>query len=564
MTLRIPGLAPIEGGLSALSALDDEALAGLLVAWLRELREVDLEALSALAALPIGEVAASPFGLRAVALGVEVGATSAHRERRALLPWSFGVTDPEHGLWDRGVLHVGKYQSFQAEAPQAVFDPAHVAKWGPHELLHRAVGFFFRADMSRFELYLGARLNELLPVALWYGHDQLARLDEDGFDRHRTPVQPRLTDARWLHEDDDALRRRVRRTLRWLRSGLRHVAEELAVIDRELATGRRLSSPRQLPDARLDAASDATAYVVGHWARLTDEATGAVLERVPHERSVRELRAAVEATHARLFFGDVELSADELEVRRRERTTWDWLLRAARVDPTATVALLSADRPLCEVDAWRVAIEEGLREGAGRVLADGCGGLALPQLAEGVGSVAPVVASILDEGALVDFAATPPRRGPLGERLEAFLRERGHWLADLVRLETILSAPPVSTGVPSLCEQGGDHVVRNDAFTLFEAPWDVVSVHAGEVAEPSAEGGAWLVGRAGDDVVVLEIDRAVRALWVALGERALPMEDALAVLGPEGLQQLVSLDVLGCRRLPREIGMESDFGSRTS
>lgn len=550
LTLRVPGIPRAAGGLSALAALDDDALTDRLVEWLLMLRECDFAALAALASLPVGEVMASPFGLRAVALGVEVGATSAHREHRALVPWPFGVADPDHGVWERGVLHVGKYQSFQAEAPFAIFDPAHVAKWGPHELLHRAVGFFFRADMSRFELYLGARLNELLPVALWYGHDQLARLDEDGFERRRTPRRVEAADARWVHEGPDVLRRRVRRTLRWLRAGWRHVAEELAVIDREIATGRRIASPRELPDARLDAASDATAYVVGHWARLREAATAAVLDRVPHAESVTALRAAVEQVHERLCFGEIELDLDAIEARRRARMTWDWLLRAALVDPAATSALLESGLPFEEHEAWRGAVEESLGAGAALVLADGLEGVALEQLWEGVASVAPVAASRLEAEALVDFATEPPSRGPLGGRLEAHLRERGAWLAELVRLEVLVAAPAAETAVPHLCDDDGDHVVRNDAFVLFEAPIDVVAVHAGEVAEPPPRPGSWLVGRAGDEIVVLAIDASVRALWLALGDRALPTAEALSVLGPEGLEQLLALGVFGRVRPP--------------
>ncbi|MEM9068955.1 MAG: hypothetical protein AAGE52_10630, partial [Myxococcota bacterium] len=134
--------------------LSEESLADRLCTWMLDLRRIDAEVLAAYAQLPVGEVIASPFALRAVALGVERGVTSVHRELRALLPWSFGVHDPDHGVWDRGALHVGKYQSFQAEAPFATFDPLHDAKWAPHEFLHRALGFFFRPTMSRFELYL--------------------------------------------------------------------------------------------------------------------------------------------------------------------------------------------------------------------------------------------------------------------------------------------------------------------------------------------------------------------------------------------------------------------------
>ena len=37
------------------------------------------------------------------------------------------------------------------------------------------VGWFWRPDQTRFEAYLGARLNELLPVVHWYGTAELLR-----------------------------------------------------------------------------------------------------------------------------------------------------------------------------------------------------------------------------------------------------------------------------------------------------------------------------------------------------------------------------------------------------
>ncbi|MEO0321422.1 MAG: hypothetical protein AAF447_00555, partial [Myxococcota bacterium] len=88
------------------------------------------------AGLPLGEVLASPFSLRAVALAAAEGATTTHRELRSLAaegPWPDAVRDPAHGRWERGVLRVGKYEGFQQDAPFACFDPAHGAKWGPHE-----------------------------------------------------------------------------------------------------------------------------------------------------------------------------------------------------------------------------------------------------------------------------------------------------------------------------------------------------------------------------------------------------------------------------------------------
>jgi hypothetical protein len=143
------------------------------------------------------------------------------------------VRDPDHGVWDRGALRSGKYQGFLADEPFAIYDPSHVSKWGPHELLHRAAAFFFRAGATRWEHYLGARLNELVPVVAWYGAEQAMRLDEGAFDRAaagRAPSAGR-DDARWLSEDESALMGRARRAAPIFREGLAHFERELAAID---------------------------------------------------------------------------------------------------------------------------------------------------------------------------------------------------------------------------------------------------------------------------------------------------------------------------------------------
>ena len=109
------------------------------------------------------------------------------------------------------MLHTGKYQAFLQDGAYSAFDPSHIAKWGPHEQMHRACSFFWREDASDFELYLGSRLNELLPVTLWYGADQLVRLDEQDFSRLASPKVVAV--APWRDEETNALCARVTRTL---------------------------------------------------------------------------------------------------------------------------------------------------------------------------------------------------------------------------------------------------------------------------------------------------------------------------------------------------------------
>ena len=88
--LAAPGGATPAARRKALAALPDEALAERLLPFVEALREggaARWEPLATLAGLPLGEVVASPFGLRAIALGVRRGATSVQRELRRVLSW---------------------------------------------------------------------------------------------------------------------------------------------------------------------------------------------------------------------------------------------------------------------------------------------------------------------------------------------------------------------------------------------------------------------------------------------------------------------------------------------
>lgn len=522
-----------------------------LVRWMLELRRggaARWRPLADLAGLPLGEVVASPFGLRAVALGVVSGATTAHVETRALLPWPdrFGelaTADAAHGVWDAGKLHVGKYQSFQADAPHATYDPSHVAKWGPHELLHRAVGFFFAKDATRFEHYLGARLNELLPVALWYGHDQVARLDEGEFVRAHAKHAAPIEEARWLVEPEDALLVRAERTAQALVRGVAHLERELDAIDRERSTGRCIATPVETGGARLDASSDALAYVVGHVARLRDPSVAAVLDAIPvalgRFDTLESYRAHVEAVHDALLFARLSIDEDTIAGLRSRRTVWDWLHRAAHagadVRKLASVAgpELRGEREVDEA-RWLEKLTRLLGdEGAGAVLADGIGGVALGQLREGVRSVMPRVESYLDDEALASFATSAEllTRAPLGERVQALLEvaEAPIALRELATLERAIAEARPSDEAAHLSEplpaRARDGVwVGNDRFVVVEATHDVVALHAGDAATPGAY--VWLVGAYDGGVSILPCSGEERRFFERACTTAQPVKDA--------------------------------------
>lgn len=554
VSLLVPALvAPKSRNLATRrrTLVQSAELPQLLTRWMIELRRggaARWQPLADLAGLPLGEVVASPFGLRAVALGVATGATTAHVETRALLPWpeSFGelaTSDPTHGVWDAGKLRVGKYQSFQADAPHATYDPSHVAKWGPHELLHRAVGFFFAKDATRFEHYVGARLNELLPVALWYGHDQLARLDEDDFVRSDAQHPAPIENARWLVEPEDALVERAERTAKALLRGIAHLERELDAIDRELATGRCVPTPIEVGGARLDASSDATAYVVGHVARLRDPSVVAILDTIPGELgrfdSLASYRAQIESVHDALLFSRVSIDEDTIASLRARRTVWDWLHRAAHTGGNVRALAKAAGPELRgerEVDEarWLDKLTRLLgEEGAGAVLADGIGGVALGQLREGVRSVTPRVESYLDDEALASFATSAEllARAPLGERIERLLEtaEAPVALRELATLERAIAEARPSDEATHLCEPMPTRlrdgvVVGNDRFVAIEATHDVVALHAGEAATPGHF--TWLVGAHDDGVSILPCSDEERRFFERACVSASPVKGA--------------------------------------
>lgn len=538
-----------------------EALFGLALA----LRELDAAPLARAASLPLGEVVASPFALRGVALGVEAGASSVHLELRARPDWPQGlgvgteVRDPEHGVWDRGALRSGKYQGFLADEALAVYDPTHVSKWGCHELLHRAAGCFARRGASRWEHYLGARLNELVPVVAWYGPEQAMRLDEGPFDRAAAGRDPaaRVADARWRSDDEASLRARAARGVPILREGLAHFERELAAIDEELTRGRRVRVAHPL----LDASSDATAYVVGHFERLRAPAVELVLTEVlPGAWVTPEVgayRDRVERLFDRLLFAPIELDLARAAARRSGRGLWDLLHRVAHlgeglelelepwVDEAArAIAAAEAGQPLAPA-SWRQRVEEALgEEEAELVLADGSReGPALSQLADGLASVVPCTAAWLGDEGLRALAGSEAlwERAPLSVRVgrwlaDADLRELAafeHALAFAGRDDQIerLAVPPEE--LPAELDEG--RVSRNEGFTTHAFEHAVVETHAALAAgeaprRPVRSPGRWLVGGFLEEVAVLPCPDAVAAVWAWLGEGPRPAREVRARL----------------------------------
>ncbi|MFK7991022.1 MAG: hypothetical protein AB8I08_33690 [Sandaracinaceae bacterium] len=472
---------------AALQSMDDDALAAALQRLAVALRGVDVKRLASNAGLPTAEVGASPFALRAVAMGVEVGAVSRHRELRAEPDWTERlappeVRDPNHDVWDRGVLRTGKYQGFMAEAPFATYDPSHVSKWGPHEMMHRAAGFFFRPDFTRWELYLGARLNELVPVVLFYGPEQAMRLEEGAFDRAAAGRSPSARSQRAMWRlDDGALAERARAAVPIFREGLAHFERELAAIDREIESHLRVRVPHPV----LDASSDATAYVVGHEQRLSAPEVQAVLSAVPafaRFDTLESYRAHVETVFDRLLFAPLEAAPSA--TRQAQRLAWDRLLRAATIgvdveDHVACIA--SGEDPAERLRADLV--EEELAV----VLEDGAQPC-LRQLSDGLGQVAPCALALLGDGAVEAFAVSDAiwDRAPLAQRFAAWVEPGA--ARSMATFEAAIVVQREDDAIERLTVPAealpGDEafragwVVPNVAAHTLALPHDVLSSHA--------------------------------------------------------------------------------------
>lgn len=322
----------IDVGLPAPEALV-EAAAPLIEQPLPE----GVEALLALTGGPTLDMLVTPFSARAALLGASTGLAFYHHELRGRLPmppdlepevavWGEGTVP----VWRNGVLEEPKYFSFFEDAPLFAYNPNHRRKWRPHEMLHAAQRFFWSPAMTRFEAYLGARINELLPVVLWYGFDEIFRPRCDihrGHPLYREHC-PACEQLAVTYDQPSPHRVTPSGSLTFARHALEHLTTEWTAIRRELETGQPHSTPRPA----LDASSDAIGYLRGHWNRLTAWSFGAWAERflLPGVDGFTTLHET--ANHAltctqQLVSGTLSLSPSTYLARRARRILQDLTYR---------------------------------------------------------------------------------------------------------------------------------------------------------------------------------------------------------------------------------------------
>jgi len=533
-----------------------ERLAAMASALRSAVSAEQLASLASFVALPIAEIVASPFALRMVGAATAVGATTVHQELRASLgsTASHRASDLRHDSWENGFLAAGKYEQFGLEDPHATFHPSHTSKWGPHELLHRAVGFFHRGAPSRFELYLGARLNELLPVVTWYGFEQAMRLDEGRFDRELAGRRliASVENARWLvarRHGDAALE--LAGAL--LREGIEHFERELAAIDRELASGETV----RVAHPFLDASSDALGYVAGHAAFLEGEEAADVLGRfaradIERFESIGDYRNHIEAELDRLLFQPIAIDLEQASSLRDGRDLWDVAQRTARLGrkpyrraKSAIDALTDAcDRARrgepVDVEAYRGRLASELRADGARVIAVGdarrAHGVDAARLAEGItntcsaltSSVDPhaLALSLIEEDGLISRASLPDRASAY---LEAARRPA---LADAARFDAAIARASKGDSAIEILRADSDAaddetglVVANRSFECVDLRYDVL----GDTPE-RRRSTALLVGRFEGQITVIPVPARFALVSERLLRAPTTRDEAIALI----------------------------------
>lgn len=570
----------------SLLAAKDAELAELLVRTALGLRtdRARLTQWAALAGLPEGEVIASPFGARMIALGLEAGATTVRHEARPLFAWHrtvrpAGATkDPLHGVWHGGALRTGKYEEFCQEDPFCTYHPEHGAKWAPHEMLHRAVGFHAPLHAGGFTRYVAARLNELLPVATWYGLEHALRLDREGaFDRalEGRELDAPLERARWLHDDERSLRRRARKAAPLVRWTLTRTASELAAIDDELATGTLVPSRdagvESFAGVRLDASADAIAYVHAHERRLATPAIARVHETLSlgHLESIAALRARVEDVLDRLLFARLAPSPPAVERAIAHDVLHDLLARAALarpiddathrrfvararamsrrgVIPPQALASFAAD---LAASLSPTLGERRARDVTSLGLSHPLASLDTRALGRGVSHVVPRTAQWLGARGVrvvVDrLASGAPSRGHLAHRISGAIAVDDAPLAELARFEAMLDAPIETDArdawaIPLVGAPDGARVCTRRGVRIERFDADVLALHRGEAGEARI---TWVaVGHANDELVLAELPEEIaRVLTSASSHDLVSLRRAL---DPGTLATLASIGLV--------------------
>lgn len=285
--------------------------------------------------VPSLDLSVTPLSARVGAMAAAQGLGFYHHERRGRLPVP-PTQQPERKVWEEellpvwehGVLTEPKYFSFFLETPFAPYNPNYRRKWRAHELLHGLIGSFWHPEMSRFHCYLGARLDELLPVVHWYHLDEVFR--------HRCRRHLGASFAQGLCHICEAeavpywtLTGTQKESLQCLAAerieqAWEHFAEEWKVCWREWESGRRIESPR----GHINGSSDAVGYMVSHWPRLTSWGFGTwaemfLVDGVDRHAHIPAFMGAITQTLSQMVSGTVSYDPQRSHILRMRRALLD-------------------------------------------------------------------------------------------------------------------------------------------------------------------------------------------------------------------------------------------------
>ncbi|MBM65589.1 MAG: hypothetical protein CMH55_05070 [Myxococcales bacterium] len=348
--------------------------------------------------------------------------------------------------WQRGVLVEGKYQAHTHDRRIASYHPGYRAKWMAHEYLHGIVGFAWHPEGSDFFHALAAWQAEILPVAIWYFHDEygLRRCPEHQgggplFRVFCAACETVAGDGPLAPSNDDRCR--------WYEAGRAFVEEQLAGVRASVKAGDFEARPW----ASLDLASDGTAYAQAQSGRLESEAFRRFMDLFPppadsleaFEARILQVLDALEQGHALdepgsdwrardLCWRLLSLWSDcEGEVREHILDLAQQQAQGFDQFP----AVLAAYRQLHE--DWYLPEADGLFAVGYPLGFDGLG-RSIPRVRAGLASVCPLTLEAADPSLIQAFASQDGlERSPLVQRFQRFLERQdvGAELGELMAME---------------------------------------------------------------------------------------------------------------------------------
>ena len=465
------------------------------------------------AGAPAHEFLRSPASTRVGRLASRQGLFLFHFEHRTRAPVIAGDTGSieEAPEWVDGVLPEPKYAAFRHDLAVGSFHPGHRAKWTTHELCHALVGFAWRPEAGRLFHATAARLAELLPVALWYGLDEV-RLRRCPVHAGQGPLHQTFCRSCEEAAFKPALVRGAR-DRRFVEQAHLFLEEELAAI----AKTRRLGRPVAHRWGAIDLCSDGLAYAVSHEERLTSDVFGRFAQRfLVHSGGWVSTLEALEARVVEVADALCEQAPLSPLSPSPQEGRWRWTIQDLAWRLHVIGASLDGDRarevesiledlasqPAGEeavasaVTRYALLARDGDAPGAEDVFAVGYDlpggyGRCVPQIADGLGSVVPLTLGLMDDAMpdQVDRFVEQDEavRVPLGERFAAHLTGD---LGQLARYESALRS--VRFDPFQWTDEPGSVWEVSPEPRVLHGPWDWVRlaerVEAGGVAL-SPEGG---------------------------------------------------------------------------